>query len=150
MSCKSYINWLWKSHDWEATLSTLNIDVKVNHIQVQHLNPSYSNPKIDKNTHTKVALSKALYRPNRMTPMPFDCIKKMYSEMGYKKGTVWHKVLEEKAGFAYCTLLGEIMYSYMTCHLDVGYAVTTCLKLASTPSKYHYKLLKYLPQYLHA
>ena len=40
-----------------------------------------------------------------MTPMPFDCIEKMYSEMGYKEGAGEHKVLEEKAGFAYCTLL---------------------------------------------
>ena len=50
-----------------------------------------------------------------MTPMPLDCIEKMYSEIGYKEGTVEHKVLEDKAGFAYCTLLGEIMYAYMTC-----------------------------------
>ena len=49
-----------------------------------------------------------------MTPMPSDCIEKMYSEMGYKEGTAEHKVLEEKAGFAYQTLLGEIMYAYMT------------------------------------
>ena len=36
-----------------------------------------------------------------------------------------HKVLEDKAGFVYHTLLGEIMYAYMTCQLDVGYTVTT-------------------------
>ena len=85
-----------------------------------------------------------------MTPMPLDCIEKMYSEMGYKEGTAEHKVLEEKAGFAYQTLLGEIMYSYMTCRLDIGYAVTTLSKFSSTPLMYHYKLLKCLAQYLYA
>ena len=82
--------------------------------------------------------------------MPSDCIKKMYSEMGYKEGTAEHKVLEDKAGFAYCTLLGKIMYAYMTYRLDVGYTVTTLLKFSSTPLEYHYKLLKCLAQYLHA
>ena len=41
------------------------------------------------------------------------------------------------------------MYAYMTCQLDVGYAVTTLSKFSSTPLEYHYKLLKCLAQYLH-
>ena len=45
--------------------------------------------------------------------MPSDCIKKMYSEMGYKEEMTRHKILEEKADFAYHTLLGEIMYTYI-------------------------------------
>ena len=64
--------------------------------------------------------------------------------MGYKEGTAQHKVLEDKAGFAYCTLLGEIIYAYMTCQLDVEYAVTTLSKFSSTPLEYHYNLLKCL------
>ena len=74
----------------------------------------------------------------------------MYSEMGYKEGTAQHKVLEDKAGFAYCTLLGEVMYAYMTCWLKVGYAITTLSKFLSTPLEYHYKLLKCLALYLYA
>ena len=35
--------------------------------------------------------------------------------MSYKEGTAEHKVLEDKVGFAYRTLLGKIMYAYMTC-----------------------------------
>ena len=41
------------------------------------------------------------------------------------------------------------MYAYMTCQLDIGYVVTILSKFLSTPSMYHYKLLKYLAQYLH-
>ena len=40
MSCESYMKQLWKSHDWEATISTLNINVEVNQVQVQHPNSS--------------------------------------------------------------------------------------------------------------
>ena len=88
MSCESYIKHLYKSHDWDATFSTLDIDVKVNRIQVQHPSESTINPEIDK----KVLFPKVLYRPNQMTPMPLDWIEKMYSEIGYKEGTAEHKV----------------------------------------------------------
>ena len=107
---------------------------------MKYLSITTINPEIDK----KVLFPKALYRPNQMTPMPSDCIKKMYSEMGYKEGTAQHKVLEDKAGFAYCTLLGDIMYAYMTCQLDVGYAVTTLLKFSSTPFGISYIITSYL------
>ena len=100
MSCKSYIKRLYKSHNWDVTISTLDIDVEVNQLQVQHPSESTINPEIDK----KVLVPKALCRLNQMTHMSLDCIEKMYSEMGYKEGTAEHKVLEEKAGFAYCTL----------------------------------------------
>ena len=111
MSCESYIKRLYRSHDWEATISTLDIDVEVNQVQVQHPSELSIDPEIDKtslhpsNSSNKEALfPKALYRPNQMTHMPSDCIEKMYSEMGYKEGTAEHKILEEKAGFAYRTL----------------------------------------------
>ena len=82
MSCESYINCLWKPHDWEATISTLDINVEVNCVEIQFPNPNPSsiNPEIDKNTHTKVIFPKTLYPPNQMTPMPSDCIKKIYNE----------------------------------------------------------------------
>ena len=99
-------------------------------MQVQYPSEVSIDPEIDKTSlhsseenNKKALFPKALYRPNRMTPMPSDCIEKMYSEMGYKEGTAEHKILEEKAGFAYRTLLGEIMHAYMTCQLDIGYAV---------------------------
>ena len=68
MSCESYIKRLYKSHDWDATISTLDIDVKVNWIQVQYPSKTTINPEIDK----KVLFPKALYRSNRMTSMSLD------------------------------------------------------------------------------
>ena len=105
MSCESYIKRLYKSHDWDATVSTLDVNVKVNRIQVQHPSELAINLEINKtllhpsktDINKKALFPKALYQPNRMIPMPLDCIEKMYSEMGYKEGTAEHKVLEEKA-----------------------------------------------------
>ena len=45
-------------------------------------------------------------------------------------------------GFSYRHLLGELRYAYMTCRCDIGYAVTTLSKFSTSPSEFHYKLLK--------
>ena len=74
--------------------------------------------------------------------LPLDCIKQMYSEEGHLKNTTAHLVLEKKKGFNYRTLLGELMYAYITCHPNIGYAVTTLSKFSSVPTEYHLKLLK--------
>ena len=45
-------------------------------------------------------------------------------------------------------ILGELMYAYITCQPDIGYAVTTLSKFSTSPSAYHYKLLKGVAKYL--
>ena len=57
-------------------------------------------------------------------------------------------ILEKKKGFNYHTLLGELMYVYITCRCDIGYAVTTLSKFSSAPTEYHYTLLKGVAIYL--
>ena len=43
--------------------------------------------------------------------------------------------------FAYYTLVGELMYVYITCQSDIGYSVTILSKFpCATPSDYHYVL----------
>ena len=84
----------------------------------------------------------------RPTPLPSDCIDLMYSEIGPKEGTAHHTALEKKMGFSYRNLLGELMYAYMTCRFDIGYAVTTLSKFSTSPSEFHYKLLKTITKYL--
>ena len=83
-----------------------------------------------------------------MVPIPSDSIEKMYKETGPKEGYAAHKVLEQKMGFAYRTLLGELMYSYITCRPDIGYSVTTLSKFSTAPAEYHYKLLRMVAMYL--
>ena len=62
----------------------------------------------DWNNHKK-KLSKNL------SPLPDACLKPIYKECGSDKGTVAAYKLELSQGFSYCTLLGKMMYSYVTC-----------------------------------
>ena len=48
MSCESYIKRLYKSYDWDTTIFTLDIDVEVNWVQIQHSSTTTINPEIDK------------------------------------------------------------------------------------------------------
>ena len=72
----------------------------------------------------------------------------MYKGTGPKEGVAAHKVLEDKTGFAYQTLLGELMYAYITCQPDIGYSIKTLSKFSCAPTEYHYKLLQMIAKYL--
>jgi hypothetical protein len=50
--------------------------------------------------------------------------------------------LERAAGFAYRTPIGELMYAYVTCRLDVGYAMAELSKFSCGPGACHYAAAK--------
>ena len=88
---------------------------------------------------------------NRSIPMPTDSIEKIYKNSGPKEGTAaHHKTLEEKVGFSYRTVLGELMYAMMTCRPDIAYSVTTLSKFSTAPSLHHYRLLQTIAKYLNS
>ena len=93
--------------------------------------------------------------PTRPTaPLPDNCINVMYESFvgtktgGPKENAPEHKKLEKEMGFSYRTLLGEMMYTYVTYRLDIAYAITTLSKFSSAPTKLHYQYLKQLLVYL--
>ena len=63
-------------------------------------------------------------------------------------GTVDAYKLELSQEFGYRTLLGEMMYVYVTCQPDISYAITTMSKFSTKPSKSHYELLKGIAKYI--
>ena len=83
-----------------------------------------------------------------LSPLLDACLKTVYKESGLDEGTVDAFKFELSQGFAYCTLLGEMMYEYVTCQPDIGYAITTMSKFFTKPSEYHYELLKGIAKYL--
>ena len=89
-----------------------------------------------------------------LAPLPEDSVTKMYAEVigksgsGPREGTSEHAILEKKIGFSYQSVLGELMYVYVTCQPDIGYAVTTLSKFSSFPINYHYTCLRGVVQYL--
>ena len=86
--------------------------------------------------------------PKRMTPLPHDCDKDIYFVSGPAEHTTAHAELAQSHGFSYRSLLGELMYAYVTCRPDIGYALTLLSKFSSAPAAIHYDCLKHVAKYL--
>jgi hypothetical protein len=81
-------------------------------------------------------------------PLSTETLSQINNHEGFLEGTKEHADLEAKAGFSYRTLLGEMMYAYVSCRPDIGYAITLMSKYSSKPSSYHYKCVKDIAKYL--
>jgi hypothetical protein len=73
----------------------------------------------------------------------------LYKEVGPSEGTWEHSALSEQQGFSFQTILGELLYAYITCCPDIGYAMTTLSKFSTVPAQVHYQMLKHVAKYLH-
>ncbi|KAG7373304.1 reverse transcriptase RNA-dependent DNA polymerase [Nitzschia inconspicua] len=83
------------------------------------------------------------------TPLPPDAVDKMYDEPpGPPEGSPEHQALQDSQKFPYRTVLGELLYAYVTARPDIGYHITTLSKFASSPSALHYHYLKCIAKYL--
>ena len=84
-----------------------------------------------------------------LSPIPEDSINKLYDATDcVQEGSKAHKELENKKGFTYRGLLGEMMYCYTTCRPDIGYAITTLSKFSVAPAPIHFDYLKGVAIYL--
>ena len=85
-----------------------------------------------------------------LSPMPKDALEKLYKQQGPKEGTPEHAKLEKEQGFGYRTLLGELMFCYISCRCDIGYTITVLSKFSTAPSAHHYHYLRGVARYLKA
>ena len=87
--------------------------------------------------------------PNKpQSPLPTDAVSQMYSHQGFAEGTNDYQKLVDDYGFGYRTLLGELLYAYVTCRPDIGYAVIALSKFSTCPASYHFAMLKKVALYL--
>lgn len=113
MLCQNYIHCLCKSHGWELKDKSSKEDEMA--FSTTSLIDTYSLHHQESNCETyDLPYSYMEYETKRIVPIPSDCIERMYKETGLKEHTTYHKILETKMGFSYCTLLGEVMYAYIT------------------------------------
>ena len=77
-----------------------------------------------------------------------DSLKQIYTDGGDPEGTAKYADLAADMGFGYRTLLGELLYAYITCRPDIGYAVITLSKFSVASAKIHFVLLKNVAKYL--
>jgi hypothetical protein len=83
------------------------------------------------------------------TPLPPSAVDMIYSgAAGPAEHSEAHATLQDKHGFSYRTLLGELLYAYVTCRPDVGYDCVALSKFAHSPNDTHYQLLKGVAKYL--
>jgi hypothetical protein len=59
------------------------------------------------------------------------------------------KAIEAGAGFKYGTAIGEAIFAYATCRLDIGYTIMELSKLFTYPTTAHHAAVKRLFRYLH-
>ena len=85
---------------------------------------------------------------HKAIPFSAEVVPSLYKEQGPLEDTQEHANFADKQGFSYCSLLGELMYAYVTCRPDIGYHVTTLSKFSTAPAAIHYTMLKNLSRYL--
>jgi hypothetical protein len=67
---------------------------------------------------------------------------------GPSEGTPEHRDLEADVGYSYRQILGELVYAYVVCRLDIAFAVTLLSRFSSAPAREHYTALKTIVKYL--
>ena len=82
------------------------------------------------------------------SPITEDLVKKLKDLKGPAEGAPEHKQLQATMNFSYRTLLGELMYAYVVCRLDIAYAVCYLAKFSQHPHQEHYTALKNVARYL--
>jgi hypothetical protein len=83
-----------------------------------------------------------------IVPMSAETCKLLWTKTGPLEGTKEHRDLEKKVGYSYRQILGEIIYAYVICRLDIGYAATFLSRFSQAPAEEHYKALKDVVKYL--
>ena len=74
-------------------------------------------------------------------PMLLPVYKQLDVDVGPPEHSIEGRKLTATAGFQYRSLLGTIMYAYVTCRLDIGYAVTKLSQYSANPAAIHYTAL---------
>jgi hypothetical protein len=81
-------------------------------------------------------------------PMSPENATRLLTLEGPIEGTSEHKALETQVGYSYRQVLGELIYAYVICRLDIGFAITLLARFAQAPAKEHYQALKDVVRHL--
>jgi len=66
-------------------------------------------------------------------PLSVDAVTSLCAHQGPPENTAEHAALVAKHGFAYRTLLDELLHAYVACRPDIGYATITLSKFSTCP-----------------
>ena len=85
-----------------------------------------------------------------LVPMSPGLVSVLYDTSGPAEGSPEAKKLASDVGFSYRQLLGELIYAYVICRPDIGYAITLLSRFSGAPDRCHYDALKSVVKYLRA
>jgi hypothetical protein len=83
-----------------------------------------------------------------LEPLPDTIAKVVDTTIGPAKHSKEALELVDKHQFSYRSVLGELIYAYVTGRLDIGYAITKLACHAQHPAAVHYEALKRVCKYL--
>jgi len=83
-----------------------------------------------------------------VVPISPDTVSCLQNLTGPPEHTKEHLEIETKAKFSYRGLLGELLYSYIVIHVEIGNAIQFLSKFSSSPHMEHYMALKNICRYL--
>ena len=86
----------------------------------------------------------------KLTPLAVDLPDQLAGLNGPTEGSAEHAALEKQVGFGYRQVMGELIYAYVLCRVDIAYAVTFMSRFAQAPAAEHYQALKGICRYLRA
>ena len=86
----------------------------------------------------------------RAVPISPAVADKLQTMQGPPEKTTEAKALEKKFGFSFRNVLGELMYAYVVCRLDIGYAVCLLARFAASPHEEHFRAILQTCKYLRA
>jgi hypothetical protein len=81
-------------------------------------------------------------------PLPASLIKQIDIDTGPPEHSPEAIRLQNQVGFKFRQLLGELIYAYVICRLDIGYVLTKLAQFSQCPSLVHYTCLKRIALYL--
>jgi hypothetical protein len=85
---------------------------------------------------------------NVKEPLPASLIKQIDIDTGPPEHSPKALFIQTQLGFKNRQLLGELIYAYVICRLDIGYVLTKLAQFSQCPSLVHYTCLKRIALYL--
>ena len=88
--------------------------------------------------------------PHTIVPLYPSIVDGLMTVEGPPEKSPAARELERKNGFSYRNLLGELIYAYVICRIDIGFAVCFLSRFSSRPHHDHFVALRNITKYLRA
>ena len=89
-------------------------------------------------------------KPDPSQPLATSTVESLQRLEGPPEKSVEAKLLEKRHGFSYRNLLGELMYAYVLCRLDIAYSICFLARFSTSPHSHHFTALRHVCKYLRA